>query len=165
MSATQPERPNLTATGGAAHRRGIGGSLRRRASGGFGTVLPKGDAEQGALMLVRSAAVAAHVACLERVLAMDGGPTLAARWPGAIHRRISEGISDFLAKRARFDPDLWVWNWISRTLNGSSLKRPVRVDPTLRRGNSLNNKSGGHLLWPSPRMPRETGRLHEGRIA
>src|SRR5439155_11011752 len=36
-------------------------------------------------------------------------------------------------------------NWISRTLNGSSLKRPLRLDPVARAGETLfNNKSGGH---------------------
>jgi hypothetical protein len=37
-------------------------------------------------------------------------------------------------------------NWISRTPNGSSLKRPRRVDADDRPGKtSANNKSGGHF--------------------
>ena len=38
-----------------------------------------------------------------------------------------------------------LWNWTSRTLNGSSLKRPLWVDPCGEPGETLNNtKSGGH---------------------
>ena len=51
------------------------------------------------------------------------------------------------------------WNWISRTLNGSSLKRSAFLDRALRSGETLNNnKSGGHSARSvSRRMPRETG--------
>lgn len=84
----------------------VGGILRRAESlGGFGTVLRKGDDERGSLLLV-VAARGRHHSCLERILDLDGqyewratGPTESAE---------SAEVSSFLAKRARFDGDLWV---------------------------------------------------------
>jgi hypothetical protein len=46
-----------------------------------------------------------HVACLERVLAADGGYRWQAVGPG--DSASSGDIADFLARRARFDEDLW----------------------------------------------------------
>ena len=81
------------------------GLIRRiQAQGDFGAVLRKGDPERGALLLL-IASRGAHVACLERILDLDGryiwrpcGPTKSAG---------SAEIADFLARRARFDPDSW----------------------------------------------------------
>ena len=64
----------------------------------------KGDANRGSLLLfVRSRG--AHVAALERVLNLDGSY----RWQrvGPADSAGSAEIADFLARRARFDEDLW----------------------------------------------------------
>ena len=74
------------------------------ADGGFAAVMRKGDEERGSLLLF-IANRGRHVACLERVLSLKG----AYGWQ-AIGPRESAGsaeIADFLAKRARFDEDLW----------------------------------------------------------
>jgi hypothetical protein len=81
------------------------GILRRvQAAGDFATVIRKGDEERGSLLLLVSSR-GQHFACLERVLALDGqyrwqavGPTESAK---------SEEVAEFLARRARFDEDLW----------------------------------------------------------
>ncbi|MEP6983863.1 MAG: DUF1491 family protein [Sphingomicrobium sp.] len=83
----------------------VAGILRRVAGdGGFATVMRRGDEERGSLLLFVSSR-GRHVACLERVLNLDGtygwqraGPTESA---GSIE------IADFLARRARFDEDYW----------------------------------------------------------
>jgi hypothetical protein len=74
------------------------------AEGGFATVLKRGDRERGSLLLIVSSR-GRHVTALERVLHLDGsygwqrsGPTES---PG------SAEISEFLARRARFDEDSW----------------------------------------------------------
>lgn len=46
-----------------------------------------------------------HVACLERVLDLEGGYEWRRTGPG--DSAGSAEVSDFLAKRARFDADLW----------------------------------------------------------
>jgi hypothetical protein len=79
--------------------------LRRAAvSGEFATVIKKGDPERGSLLLL-IASRGYHVACLERVLAMDGGY----RWQpvGPAESASSADVAEFLARRARFDEDLW----------------------------------------------------------
>jgi hypothetical protein len=84
----------------------VGGILRRTASNGdFATILRKGDPERGSLLLV-VASRGRHIAILERVLGMDGQY----RWQtcGPAESASSTGIADFLAKRARFDEDLWL---------------------------------------------------------
>ena len=72
--------------------------------GGFATVIRKGEAERGALLLLISSR-GQHVACLERVLVLSGDYV----WQrtGAPESAGSADLADFLAKRARFDPDLW----------------------------------------------------------
>jgi len=79
--------------------------LRRvAAAGDFATVMRKGDAERGALLIFVTSR-GRNVATLERVLSLDGGyqwrATAAAESPG------SEDMVNFLARRARFDDDLW----------------------------------------------------------
>ena len=64
----------------------------------------KGDPDRGSLIIFVTSR-GRHVAILERVLAMDGHY----RWQAA-NGPDSAGsveIGDFLAKRARFDEDLW----------------------------------------------------------
>ena len=64
----------------------------------------KGDEERGSLLLFISNR-GAHVGCLERVLTLDGKY----RWQrvGPAESASSAEIADFLARRARFDEDLW----------------------------------------------------------
>jgi hypothetical protein len=64
----------------------------------------KGDADRGSLLLF-VASRGAHVAALERVLNLDG----TYRWQrvGPAESASSAEIADFLARRARFDEDLW----------------------------------------------------------
>jgi hypothetical protein len=64
----------------------------------------KGDEERGSLLLFVSSR-GGHVACLERVLNLDGSY----RWQrvGPAESASSAEIADFLARRARFDEDLW----------------------------------------------------------
>ena len=81
------------------------GMIRRaEAAGDFAAIVNKGDPDRGALLLVISSR-GQHVACLERVLGMDGGY----RWQsvGPAESSGSEEIRDFIAKRIRFDPDSW----------------------------------------------------------
>jgi len=79
--------------------------LRRvAAAGDFATVMRKGDAERGSLLIFVTSR-GQNIAILERVLSPDGGyqwrATKAAESPG------SENMVNFLARRARFDDDLW----------------------------------------------------------
>jgi hypothetical protein len=77
---------------------------RTAASGDFATVMRKGDPDRGSLLLfITSRGV--HVAILERVLSVGGDYRWqAAKAPDSVS---SPEIADFLAKRARFDEDLW----------------------------------------------------------
>jgi hypothetical protein len=64
----------------------------------------KGDEERGSLILLVSNR-GAHVACLERVLNLDGSYRWERAGPGESASSIE--IADFLARRARFDEDFW----------------------------------------------------------
>lgn len=66
--------------------------------------MKKGDPERGSLLLFVSSR-GRHVACLERVLNLDGSY----RWQavGPLDSASSTQIADFLARRERFDEDLW----------------------------------------------------------
>ena len=81
-------------------------SILRRvsAAGDFATVIKRGDADRGSLLIFVSSK-GRHVACLERVLAPGGDY----RWQavGPADSASSTEIADFLARRARFDVDLW----------------------------------------------------------
>jgi hypothetical protein len=82
----------------------VAGILRRvEADGGFATVMRKGDPD-ARLAAAFVSSRGRHVACLERVLASTATIAGSGRT-----RRIGEfpEIADFLAKRARFDEDLW----------------------------------------------------------
>ena len=74
------------------------------AEGGFATVVRRGDPDSGSLLLL-IAERGRHVASLERVLDLDAGY----RWErtGPAESASSMEIADFLARRARFDEDLW----------------------------------------------------------
>jgi hypothetical protein len=74
------------------------------AAGGFATIVRKGNADRGSLLLL-IASRGRHVAALERVLSLDG--TYAWRQAGPDDSAGSTEIADFLAKRARFDEDSW----------------------------------------------------------
>jgi hypothetical protein len=77
---------------------------RAEANGDFATIIKKGDADRGSLLLVVSRR-GRHIACLERMLALEGGY----RWRtvGPPESAKSQEVADFLAKRTRFDADLW----------------------------------------------------------
>ena len=81
------------------------GLIRRaEADGDFATIIKKGDPDRGAILLVVSSR-GRHVACLERMLTLDGGYRWQAVGPGESSG--SDQIRDFLGKRTRFDTDLW----------------------------------------------------------
>jgi hypothetical protein len=78
---------------------------RAQADGDFAAVLRKGDADRGALLIVvRSRG--RYVACLERALSPNGRY----RWAsvGPTEAATDEELADFLARRVRFDEDLWL---------------------------------------------------------
>jgi hypothetical protein len=81
-------------------------SILRRvtAAGDFATVLRKGDPERGSLLLMVSSR-GRHLACLERVVSLDGGYKW--RAVGPADSADSAEIAEFLARRARFDEDYW----------------------------------------------------------
>jgi hypothetical protein len=66
--------------------------------------MKKGDPDRGSLLIL-VASRGRHVACLERVLNLDGGYRWEATGPG--ESAGSAEIADFLARRARFDEDSW----------------------------------------------------------
>ena len=78
---------------------------RAQSDGGFATVIRKGDPDRGALLLVVRSRER-HVACLERLLLLDGGY----RWQpaGPLESCDARELAEFLQKRASFDEDLWI---------------------------------------------------------
>ena len=83
----------------------MAGILRRAAtSGDFATVMKKGDPDRGSLLIVVGSR-GRHVACLERVLSASGEYRWQAVGPGESASSVE--VSDFLARRARFDEDMW----------------------------------------------------------
>ena len=82
-------------------------ALMRRAGadGGFATILKKGDPERGALLL-QVTSRGQHIAFLERALGADGNYAWGAAGPP--ESSSSAEIGDFLARRTRFDPDIWL---------------------------------------------------------
>ena len=83
----------------------VSGLVRRiESEGGFATVLNTGDADGGALLLIVSSR-GRYVACLERILGIGGYEW---RHTGPAESSGSDELRSFLAKRTRFDPDLWV---------------------------------------------------------
>ena len=82
-------------------------ALMRRAEsdGGFATVIQKGDPDRGALLLLVRGRDG-HVACLERVLSMEGAYNWQPSGPG--DSAGEQELAEFLQKRRRFDDDLWI---------------------------------------------------------
>jgi hypothetical protein len=78
---------------------------RAEASGGFASVLRKGDADRGSILLVVTER-GRHFACLERMPSLSGGQ----QWQrcGPSESAGSTQIAEFLARRARLDEDSWV---------------------------------------------------------
>jgi hypothetical protein len=78
---------------------------RAEAEGGFGAVLAKGDATAGSIVVVLLEK-GGNPRIFERILQADGlyGWTALANRPGGK----AEEVPDFIARRRRFDPDLWV---------------------------------------------------------
>jgi hypothetical protein len=75
---------------------------RAEAEGDFATVLHKGDAERGSILIVvRSRG--GYEACLERTLGAQGYEWVRAGPDSAE----AEQVAPFVAKRVEFDPDLW----------------------------------------------------------
>ena len=82
------------------------GAIMRRAqtAGDFATILKRGDADRGSLLLVVTSR-GRHVTCLERVLDTDG--RYAWRRVGPGESGSSGELQEFLTRRARFDEDSW----------------------------------------------------------
>ena len=66
--------------------------------------MKKGDPQRGSLLLFVSSR-GVHIACLERILNFDGSYSW--RPSGPAESASSAEIADFLARRTRFDEDLW----------------------------------------------------------
>lgn len=82
------------------------GLVRRvQAAGDFATILKKGDPERGALLL-QVISRGRHRAFLERVLGAEGNYEWRVVGPG--ESQGSAEIGDFLARRTRFDADIWL---------------------------------------------------------
>ena len=83
----------------------VSGILRRvEQAGDFATIVRKGDQERGSILLV-VASRGRHFACLERILDLEGNYEW--RTAGPSESAESLEVASFLAKRARFDEDLW----------------------------------------------------------
>jgi hypothetical protein len=79
--------------------------MRRAATtGDFATIIKKGDPERGSLLLLVTSR-GRHCACLERILNLDGSYRWEAAGPG--DSASSADVQDFVARRARFDENLW----------------------------------------------------------
>lgn len=81
-------------------------SLLRRAEavGGFGTILRKGDADRGSLLLLVTSR-GTHVACMERALGASG---YAWQTVGPGEGSEPHALSEWTERRVRFDEDLWL---------------------------------------------------------
>jgi len=83
----------------------VSGLLRRVATAGdFAAVMRRGDPERGSLLILVGSR-GRHVACLERMPSLEGDYRWQASGPG--ENAEPEEVASFLAKRARFDEDLW----------------------------------------------------------
>jgi hypothetical protein len=81
-------------------------ALLRRAQdgGGFGAVIAKGDPTAGAIAVIL-AERGVRACVLERLLQPDGSYSWQASRPDS---RDEEKFRDFLARRRKYDPDLWI---------------------------------------------------------
>ena len=83
----------------------VAGIVRRaQAAGDFAAIVRKGDPDRGSLLLIVSSR-GRHFGCLERVLSLEGNYDWRAIGPPESANPAE--VSEFLAKRARFDEDLW----------------------------------------------------------
>jgi hypothetical protein len=84
----------------------VGALVRQaEAEGGFAAVVAKGDATAGAILLVLTER-GAKTEVYERVLESGGGYSW--RGAGPHPSENSAEVPEFVARRRRFDPDLWV---------------------------------------------------------
>jgi hypothetical protein len=67
-------------------------------------VIRKGDPDRGSLLLLISSR-GRHIACLERILNLDGSYVWEAAGP--TDSATSSEVAQFVDRRARFDDDLW----------------------------------------------------------
>jgi hypothetical protein len=81
----------------------LAGALMRKVQGegGFAAVLAKGDPTSGAILLILSEK-GANPRVLERLLQADGSYS----WAQPIEN--PDEVPAFVARRRRFDPDLWL---------------------------------------------------------
>lgn len=88
-----------------AHLEAAGLVRQAEAEGGFGTILKRGDADRGTLIL-HITRRGEHHAFMERALGTDG----AYRWQqvGPACGADAEALADWSQKRVRFDEDLWL---------------------------------------------------------
>ena len=92
-------------SGGLPAHLEVAGILRRAAaSGDFATIIRRADPDRGSLLLI-VASRGQHVACLERVLNLDGAYSW--RRTGPAESAGSAEVSRFVDARARFDEDFW----------------------------------------------------------
>ena len=83
----------------------VGALLRKaEADGGFGAVLAKGDANAGSVLVLLTER-GGNAQLLERILQSDG--RYAWRASGDSQANPAD-LAQLLARRRRFDPDLWV---------------------------------------------------------
>ena len=73
--------------------------------GGFGAVLKKGDRISGSL-LVQCVEKGGNPRLLENMPSLDGRPNWQQIWPQDTDK--NRELSDYLAQRFRFDPDIWL---------------------------------------------------------
>ena len=84
----------------------VSGLIRQiESDGGFATVLNKGDADGGAVLLVVNSR-GRYVTSLERILSISGAYEWRHTGPGDSAGSVD--LPPFLAKRTRSDPDLWI---------------------------------------------------------
>ena len=84
----------------------VGALVRKaEAEGGFAAVLAKGDANAGSLLVILTER-GGNPRILERLLQPDGSYC----WAPSSGREVDsvEEVPAFVARRLRFDPDLWV---------------------------------------------------------
>lgn len=89
----------------AAHVEAAALMRRAESEGGFATVLHKGDPQRGTIILL-VAQKGQHFACLERLMAISGSYHWTVTGPD--QKAEMAEIRDFVAKKRRFDPDLWL---------------------------------------------------------
>jgi hypothetical protein len=88
-----------------AHVEATGLLRRAEAEGGFGTILKRGDADRGSLILhVTGRGV--HAAFLERTLGAQGSYAWRQAGPGP--GADGAELADWSQKRVRYDEDLWL---------------------------------------------------------